>query len=157
RLSELVRDGALRQIAVEGWREPGSLHPEARLPRRISAVALLSPFDPVLWTRARVARLFGFDYRFEIFVPEEQRRWGVYVLPFLQGDRLVARVDLKAERSSGSLVVGRASLEPGSEPAEVLPALAGELAALARWLGLTAVRVDHVRGLGGQLAAELRR
>lgn len=157
RLSELARDGALRQLAVEGWREPGYLHPEVRLPRRISAAALLSPFDPVLWTRARLARLFGFDYRFEIFVPEAQRRWGVYVLPFLQGDRLVARVDLKAERSSGSLVVGRASLEPGSEPTEVLPALAGELAALARWLGLSAVRADHLPGLGGQLAAELRR
>ncbi len=136
RISELVESGELREIAVEGWRGPAYLHRDAKLPRRIDAATLLSPFDPLIWTRKRTERLFGFDYRFEIFIPREQRRWGCYVLPFLFGDRLVARVDLKADRANGRLLALATHYEPGTDRAKIEPALNAELEAMAAWLGL---------------------
>ncbi|MEE8336436.1 MAG: crosslink repair DNA glycosylase YcaQ family protein [Dehalococcoidia bacterium] len=152
-LRELVDAGDLREVSVEGWTQPAYLHPEAKLPRRVDARALLTPFDPLIWTRERVQRLFGFHYRIEIYVPQPQRRFGYYVMPFLLGDELVGRVDLKSDRKRGVLLVQSAFIEHGREPGEVAAALASELATMASWLGLAGVRV----GRRGDLAGELRR
>jgi uncharacterized protein len=136
RLQELVESGQLLEARVEGWREVAYLHPEARAPRSVEAVALLSPFDPLVWCRPRVARLFHFEYRVEIFVPPEKRRYGFYVLPFLLGDKLVARVDLKADRANGRLhVLGK--WYEGRKTTAVADALTAELRTLADWQGLT--------------------
>jgi uncharacterized protein len=156
RLVELLASGALREARVEGWREAAYLHPDAAA-SRIEARTLLSPFDPVVWFRPRTRRLFGFDYRFEIFVPSPNRRWGAYVLPFLLGDRLVARVDLKADRVAPRLLVVGAWVERDADGAAVAPALADELRFWAAWLGLGRVAVgkrgDFARALGAALRA----
>lgn len=152
RIAELTAAGELEEVRVEGWPGVAYLHPEAASPRRIDAAALISPFDPLIWHRRRTGRLFGFEHRFEIFVPGHQRRWGVYVLPFLLGDCLVARVDLKAERTAGRLRVAAAYLEDGHDPGEVAAALAAELRRMAEWLGLGEVAV----GRRGDLAPALR-
>jgi uncharacterized protein len=131
RIAELVEAGELREARVEGWREPAYLHSKARIAERIEASALLSPFDPVVWYRQRAARLFDFDYRIEIFTPQEKRRWGYYVLPFLLGDRLAARVDLKADRTNARLLVQSAHLEAGADRAPTAGALSEELRRMA--------------------------
>ncbi len=151
-LDELVSAGAAESVRVEGWRDPAYLDPGARRPRRLEASALVAPFDPVIWFRPRTARLFGFDYRFEIFFPAAKRRWGAYVLPFLHGDRLVARVDLKADRPRRRLLVNGAWLEDHADGASVVVPLAAELATLASWLELDDVEV----GRRGDLATALR-
>ena len=155
RLAELLASGALREARVESWREAAYLHPEAQ-PARIPARALLSPFDPVVWFRPRTQRLFGFDYRFEIFVPAEKRRWGAYVLPFLFGDRLAARVDLKSDRAGRRLVAAGAWAEPDADRAAVAPALAAELREWAAWLGLERVAVGRRGDFARALASALR-
>jgi uncharacterized protein len=152
RIAELLEAGELREVRIAEWRTPAYLHREARPPRPIAAQALLSPFDPVVWYRPRTARLFGFEYRIEIFVPAGQRKWGYYVLPFLLGDRLVARVDVKADRAGRVLLVPAAYLEPHADQDSVAGALARELRTLAGWLKLD----DVVVGRRGNFARLLR-
>lgn len=137
-IAELAEQGVLRPVAVEGWRQPGWLHHEARIPRRITGQALLAPFDPLIWERSRAERLFDFRYRIEIYTPAEKRQHGYYVLPFLLDGRLVARVDLKADRQKAVLRVQSLHLEHGA-PTDVRDALDIELADMARWLDLGGV------------------
>jgi|HubBroStandDraft_1064217.scaffolds.fasta_scaffold00152_13 uncharacterized protein YcaQ len=153
RLAELVEAGLLLPVTVRGWTQPAYLHPDARLPRRIEARTLLSPFDPLIWERTRTERLWGFRYRIEIYTPAPKRQYGYYVLPFLFGEALVGRVDLKADRAEGVLRVLASHVEPGVEADQAAPALLEALCGLARWLGLERVEVVP----RGDLAETLRR
>lgn len=152
---DLAAEGRLHAVAVDGWTEPAYLHPEAVVPRRVDARALLCPFDPVVWYRPRAERLFGFHYRIEIYTPDAERVHGYYVLPFLLGDALVARVDVRADRAARVLRVPGAFLEPSAaeDPgaAAVAAGLTVALGDLAAWLGLDAVAVGDRGDLAGAL------
>lgn len=149
-VAELVEDARLVPVRVEGWKDVAYRHPDARAPRSIQASALLSPFDSLVWDRGRTERIFGFRYRIEIYVPQPQRVHGYYVLPFLSGDRLVARIDLKADRAAQALRVQAAHAEPTLRSDDLEP-LAHELRTMAHWLGLERVAVAD----RGDLAAPL--
>jgi uncharacterized protein YcaQ len=140
RLDDLVEEGRLVRVRVQGWRQPSFLHAEASAPRAVRASTLLAPFDPLIWERSRAERLFGFRYRIGIYTPADKREHGYYVLPFLLNDRIVARADLKADRQAGLLRVQSAWAEPDA-PSETAERLASELALLAGWLGLGGVQV----------------
>jgi uncharacterized protein YcaQ len=155
-VTELAAAGELREVRVEGWRDPAYLHPGARIPRAITAAALLSPFDPVIWYRPRAERLFDFDFRIEMYVPREKRKYGYYVLPFLLGDRIVGRVDLKADRAAGFLRVLGAYVEEHADAALVAAPLAHELHTMAQWLGLDDVSVARRGTLSRALASAVR-
>jgi uncharacterized protein YcaQ len=153
RLRELIDSDHLREVTVEGWKEPAYLHADAADPGEIWGEKLLTPFDPLVWERDRVERLFDFRYRIEIYVPEPKRQYGYYVMPLLMDGELVARVDLKAERDRGVLRVKGAFVEKGTRSTEVAGRLADELNLMAGWLGLDRV----VAGRRGNLIDDLRK
>ena len=152
-IKELVADGELVPVQVEGLKGPHYMHRDAKTPRSVDAAALVNPFDPLMWRRDRILDLFGLDYVLEIFVPEPKRVFGYYVLPFLLGDRFVARVDLKADRKNSALLVQASYAEFGVDLDAVVPALLHELRELARWQGLDSLVVKEK----GDLAKRLRK
>jgi uncharacterized protein YcaQ len=160
RVAELVESGDLRPIRVEDWQDEAYLSSNACLPREIAGASLLSPFDPVTWFRPRAERLFGFHYRIEIYVPAGKRRWGYYVLPFRMGEDIVARVDLKADRQAGKLLIQAAYGEEGVDIEQVTSALAAELIELGNWLGLEKLKVrrhnSFARELGKRICLQSR-
>lgn len=160
-VAELVEDGVLNEVQVEGWSQPAYLHREARMVRRINACTVLSPFDPIVWNRDRTHRLFGFHYRIEIYTPQPKRVYGYYVLPILWGDNVVGRLDMKADRQGSSLLVQGSFAEPGVPTGPLADDLAPELHAMAGWLGLERVvvvpRGDLASALGDAVGHYARR
>ncbi len=155
-VAKLVADGMLETVEVDRWTAPAYLPVGQKIPRRDRGTALLCPFDPLIFFRPRVARLFDFHYRIEIYVPQDKRQFGYYVWPFLLDGRLVGRVDLKADRLAGALNVVGAFAEAGEQPARVAAALAPELQKMATWLGLSDVTVGQRGDVVAPLAHALR-
>ncbi|HUR48245.1 MAG TPA: crosslink repair DNA glycosylase YcaQ family protein [Acidimicrobiales bacterium] len=153
RLRELAEAGAVAAVRVEGWKDPGWMNAAAKVPRSCEAHALLSPFDSLIWERKRTERIFGFRVSFEIYVPPPKRAYGYFVLAFLMGDAIVARVDLKADRAHKTLLVPGAFLEPGCDKKRVVDALRLQVGELATWLGLEQIEI----GSNGDLAGPLKR
>ena len=151
-LARMAETGDIEEVEVRGWTGPVYLDPEAVRPRRINGATLLSPFDPITWYRERAERLFGFEYRIEIYVPEPQRIYGYYTLPFMLNGELVGRVDLKADRKRRALLVRSAWREEGTDPEQVASALTTEIQTFAQWLDLDDIEI----GTRGNLASELR-
>jgi uncharacterized protein YcaQ len=152
-VSELVEEGRLLAAQVEGWRDPAYIHPGARAPRTVDARALVTPFDSLVWDRGRLGRMFGMKYTIEIYTPAAKRVYGYYVCPFLLGDAIVARCDLKADRDRRVLMVQSAFLEPGQDARHVIPDLTNELRQMQTWLQLDWIEVAE----RGDLAARLRK
>jgi len=152
-IAAMAADGEIEEVEVPGWKHAAYVHPEAKLPRRISGAALLSPFDPVVWERDRTERVYGFRYRLEIYVPQPKRIYGYYVLPFLVDGELVGRVDLKSDRKNRTLLVQGAYCEAGRDGQVIAARLAPELAAMSEWLDLGDVRLVR----RGNLTAALRK
>lgn len=155
RIAELVEDGRLESVSVEGWDKPAYVAPRTKVPKKIEACSVLSPFDPVVWNRKRAAKLFDFEYRIEIYVPKDKRKYGYYVLPFLQGDNITARVEVKADRKLGRLCVLGAWLEDGGCAKATAEALADSLARLAQHLLLGTLTPPRKGNLAKQLRAAL--
>ncbi|MBS0361496.1 MAG: YcaQ family DNA glycosylase, partial [Proteobacteria bacterium] len=139
---ELVEEGSLLPVTVKGWKEPAYLDPAARWPRAVEIRVLLSPFENLIWFRERTEKMFGVRYRIQIYTPAHKRTHGYYVLPFLEGDALTARVDLKSDRKAGVLVVQASHAEPWASD-DTPGRLADELKLMAGWLGLKRVRVER--------------
>jgi uncharacterized protein YcaQ len=151
-VAELVEEGRLLPASVEGWKEPAFVHPEARVPRRVDARAIVTPFDSLVWERRRIERLFGMKYTIELYTPAHKRTYGYYVCPFLLGETLVGRCDLKADRQRKVLQVHGAFTEPGQDARAVAPHLAEALRDLQEWLGLERMEI----GRAGDIAEALR-
>ena len=142
-IAELLEEGELRAVSVDGWTEKAFVHRSAKLPQKLHATALLSPFDSLVWCRPRNERLFDFHYRIEIYTPKEKRKFGYYVLPFMMNGQMVGRVDLKADRANSKLLVQSVHTEKGVKRSSINDALNAELGLLAYWLDL-----EHVKHLG---------
>jgi uncharacterized protein YcaQ len=142
-IAELVDEGELREVAVDGWTEKAFVHRNTKLPKQLHATALLSPFDSLVWCRPRNERLFDFHYRIEIYTPKEKRKFGYYVLPFMMNGEMVGRVDLKADRANGVLLAHSVHTEKGVKRSAINEALNAELDVMATWLGLEQVRIGR--------------
>ena len=151
--AELVEEGRLIPVKVAGWKEAAYALPDVKAPKPVQAAAFVTPFDSLVWDRARLKRLFGMDYTIEIYTPMAKRKYGYYVFPFVLGDKIVARCDLKADRGRGTLMVRSAHLEPGHDARRAIPAMARELETMRNWLELDKLEVAK----RGGLAAKLRR
>ena len=151
RLAELVEGGQLLACQVQGWKAPAFCLPDPKVPRKVPASALLSPFDSLIWERSRTERLFDFRYRLEIYTPQDKRVYGYYVLPFLHNERIAARVDLRAERANGCLAVHAVHEEEPGLDEEGMQVLALNLAQMASWLGLERVQLNCQRPSAARL------